>query len=1057
MSDRVLHPSDSYPATPIARPGEVSWSAAPTDGAFEKFLVNNPTLEQLCSWLRLHLVEMVSPAQLGVLCARADLGVALADIAPAQLPARERIEQLLQYLLSHESQGQPSPLRALANALLSDEDLGSEAQARGLHLVLDDGTNSDVPSSARQLPQAAHPLPVPRSGRLAELGALNAYLQAGIRCIVLRGVPGSGKSALLSRWLQPLFNEAETDPQLAAQSPLWLAWQSGALSGAFYWSFAYDADLLSFLRALSRYVTSERTAQQAEAMATSQEGACRNLWATVSGALGQKPAPLLLILDGLELLQTSTLAAQILRSTTSSVAAATAGVLARGRHVDTSPTAETHTAGELHEPFLESMLRACILGSVNCLVVTTAVARLALTAPFRYVRCVELDLPPLSPSEAVELLRQSGVRSGSDADLVQRGAEHGGHAATLRLLSGYVRAYFDGDGRAVTRQELPASEPALSVAELPPSGQPGGGGEPSTLPAVLRAHLLALSPLLRQILDLCALIPPPFCLSEFLLVAAEIERTQPTAAASMWSSPSLDLGAAVASFGAPPTPSALLALRPGMLSAIWLRDRLGDLARLNLIDLLPVPTPPTGEAARRALGGIGECLIDIQPALRPLLVAEWLRERGGAVVDPRLRALGPLPRGESSLVLLELLCRLLLTVGLAERGFALLSARLGGYLYHVHGQGRGRRFLSLVRQLYPLVASTAMYDVTWKGRYAQLLTWESETLRTLGQLDAALVTAQRQWPLGSPPQPERICQQARVLQRIGKLTQAAHMARLARQAAQSPIDAAHAALELAAIELLRGDTAMCQIYLSDCSSSLAEEPLLLTQPAGAELLAALELLSAQRALRLGLDAQCKSALERCRATALVRHSERLLACCDVAQADLLRRERSYEPAAQALHRVVTYAGRSGDMEMLIIGGLAQTRLRMQTGHLEAAGGTLSAALALAVEHSFGCQRIDLLIARGNLALRRGEGAAAERDARDALAYAMAPGCGYQWGEADALHLLATALLLSRPAGGTPRHGEAMAHLSDELDLRERMCDPAVPDIHFQLRRLKGTG
>jgi hypothetical protein len=382
---------------------------------------------------------------------------------------------------------------------------------------------------------------------------------------------------------------------------------------------------------------------------------------------------------------------------------------------------------------------------------------------------------------------------------------------------------------------------------------------------------------------------------------------------------------------------------------------------------------------------------------------------------------------------------------------------LGGYLYHVHGQGRGRRFLSLVRQLYPLVASTAMYDVTWKGRYAQLLTWESETLRTLGQLDAALVTAQRQWPLGSPPQPERICQQARVLQRIGKLTQAAHMARLARQAAQSPIDAAHAALELAAIELLRGDTAMCQIYLSDCSSSLAEEPLLLTQPAGAELLAALELLSAQRALRLGLDAQCKSALERCRATALVRHSERLLACCDDAQADLLRRERSYEPAAQALHRVVTYAGRSGDMEMLIIGGLAQTRLRMQTGHLEAAGGTLSAALALAVEHSFGCQRIDLLIARGNLALRRGEGAAAERDARDALAYAMAPGCGYQWGEADALHLLATALLLSRPAGGTPRHGEAMAHLSDELDLRERMCDPAVPDIHFQLRRLKGTG
>lgn len=1056
MSDRFPSPSVPHPGSATARPPEESWPVAVPESPPERLAVNNPTLEQLCSWLRLHVVEMVSSAQLGILCARADLGVALSDIAPAHLAPRERIEQLLQYLLSHESQGQPSPLRALAHALLSDDELGPEAQARGLHLVLDEGGN-DVPSSARLLPQSAHPLPVPRSGRLAELAALNAYLQAGIRCIVLRGAPGSGKSALLSRWLQPLFDESAHHAQLAAQSPLWLAWQSGALSGAFYWSFAYDADLLSFLRSLSRYVTSERAAAAAEAMATSQEGACRNLWATVSGALSQKPAPLLLILDGLELLQTSTLATQILRSTTASVAATTAGVLARGRHVDTGPTAEMHGAGDLHEPFLESMLRACILGSVNCLVVTTAVAKLSLIAPFRYVRCVELDLPALSAAEAIDLLRHSGVRSGSDADLAQRGSEHGGHPATLRLLAGYVGAYFDGDGRAVTRQELPANEPTIAVAEVPPGGSASGPAEHSTLPAVLRAHLLALSPLLRQVLDLCALIPPPFHLSEFLLLAAEIERTQPTTASSMWSSPGIDFGSAVASFGAPPTPSTLLALRPGLISPTWLRDRLNDLGRLNLVDLLPVATPPASDAARRALGGIDDRLIDIQPALRPLLVAEWLRERGGAVIDPRLRALGPLPRGEGSLVLLELLCRLLLTVGLAERGFALLASRLGGYLYHVHGQGRGRRFLSLVRQLYPLVASTAMYDATWKGRYAQLLTWESETLRTLGQLDASLVTAQRQWPLGSPPQPERICQQARVLQRLGKLTQAAHMARLARQAAQSPLDVANAALELAAIELLRGDAAMCQVHLSDCSAALAEEPLLLTQPAGAELLATLELLSAQRALRLGLDAQCKSALERCRATALVRHSERLLACCDVAQADLLRRERSYEPAAQALHRVVTYAGRSGDMEMLIIGGLAQTRLRMQTGHLEAAGGALSAALALAVEHSFGCHRIELLITRGSLALRRGEAASAERDARDALAYAMAPGCSYQWGEADALHLLATALLLSRPAGGTPRHGEAMAHLSDELDLRERMCDPAVPDIHFQLRRLKGTG
>lgn len=1030
----------------------------------------DPSLEQLYSWLRLHLIELVNPAQLGILCARADLGVSMTDLAPAHLPADERIELFLSQLLSQEPQdeAQPSALRTLAMALLADDELGIEAQARGLQLVLDEGTPSDGIHGAHFLPQHAHPLPVPRSARTAELSALDAYLQSGIRFIVVRGGSGCGKSALLSSWLHPLFESRPTDGStgflptgIAGQtSPLRLAWESGALCGAYYWSFAFDADLLSFLRSLASYVAGSAAAQQAESLATSDDAACRRLWQIVSTGLAQKAAPLLLILDGLELLQTSALSAPLVRSTARSP---TLSSLARGRHIDSAADADPSLLGELSEPFLESMLQSCILGSVNCLVVATAVARLSLVAPFRNARCVELDLPPLSLGEGVRLLRASGMRTGSEGDLGQRVTEHRSHALTLRLFAGYVGAFFGGDGRAVTRDELPSNEPFLALSEPPlPAGV--SPGELSTLPAVVRAHLLALSPILRQILDLCALLPPPLRLSELLLLATEIERTPPVSASAMWSSPSVDTGSGIGatSFEAPPTAAALLAISRGVATASWLRERLQDLARLNLIDLLPAagsaltlpPPQPAGDSSRRYVPPDADLLVDLHPQLRPLLVSEWLRERGGVVVDPRLPALGPLPRGESALVLLELLARMLLSVGLAERGFAFLVGRLGGYLYHVHGLGRGRRFLSLVRQLYPLVASTAMHDAAWKRRYAQLLTWEGETLRALGQLDAALVTAQRQWPLGSPPQPERLCQQARVLLRLGKLAQAAHLAHLARQAAQSSLEVASAATELAAIELLRGDAAMCQVHLQDAGSALAEEPFLITQPAGAELLALLDLKSAQRALRLGMDAAAKSALERSRASALLRHSARLLASCDVVQAELLRRERSYEPAAQALHRAVTYASRSGDMEMLIVGGLSQTRLRMQTGHLEAAGAALTAALALAVEHSFVCHRIDLLIARGSLALRRGESLRAERDARDALAYAMAPGCSYQWGEADALHLLATALLVARPATGSPRHGEAIAHLGDELELRERMCDPAAPDIHFQLRRLR---
>ena len=1029
---------------------------------------SDPSREQLHSWLRLHLVEWVSPAQLGILCARAELGVSMADLAPAHLPPRERIEHVLSQLLLQEppGEGQPSALRGLALALLSDEDLGPEAQARGLQVVLDEESPPETRNGTLLPPQCAHPLSVPRSGRSAELSALDAYLQSGIRCTVVRGAPGSGKSALLSSWLQPLFDARSSDAAaiqpgaMGQPSPLSLAWQSGALSGVFYWSFAFDAELLSFLRALACYVAGSAAAQHAESPTLGDDAACRRLWQIVSTGLAQKAAPLLLVLDGLELLQTSALTGPLVRSTARSP---TLSSLARGRHIESAADADPTILGELSEPFLETMLQSCILGSVNCLVVATAVAKLSLIAPFRYARCIELELPPLSLGEGIRLLRESGLRTGSEGELGQRVNEHRGHALTLRLFSGYVAAFFAGDGRAVTREELPSNEPFLALSEPPlPTGV--NPGELSTLPSVLRAHLLALSPILRQILDLCALLPPPLRFSELLLLASEIERIPPVSVSALWSSPSVDTGSgtSAASFGAPPTAVALLAVSRGVATPSWLRERLSELARLNLIDLLPAvgsaltppPSTPTSDATRRHVPPEADLLIDLHPQLRPLLVSEWLRERGGAVVDPRLPALGPLPRGENALVLLELLARLLLSIGLAERGYALLVRRLGGYLYHVHGLGRGRRFLSLVRQLYPLVASTAMHDPTWQRRYAQLLTWEGETLRTLGQLDAALVTAQRQWPLGSPPSPERLCQQARVLMRLGKLAQAAHTARLARQATQSPLFAASAAIELAAIELLRGDTAMCQVHLQDGSSALAEEPFLITQPAGAELLAVLELLSAQRALRLGMDAQAKSAIERSRASALLRHSERLLASCDVTQAELLRRERSYEPAAQALHRAVTYASRSGDMEMLIVGGLSQARLRMQTGHLEAAGAALTAALALAVEHSFACHRIDLLIARGALALRRGESLRAERDARDALAYAMAPGCQYQWGEADALHLLATSLLVARPVAGAPRHGEAIAHLSDELELRERMCDPAAPDIHFQLRRLR---
>jgi tetratricopeptide (TPR) repeat protein len=477
---------------------------------------------------------------------------------------------------------------------------------------------------------------------------------------------------------------------------------------------------------------------------------------------------------------------------------------------------------------------------------------------------------------------------------------------------------------------------------------------------------------------------------------------------------------------------------------VGLVERLTELEKLGL---LHIGTMPDGEEG-----------IELHALVREPLYREWLLQRGGFWRVQSLEtdgANGYIPRGEQALELLEHLVTLLLGADEPAAAYAVLEQRLGGYLHHVNYLGRARRFLTVVRQLYPAVAGVALSDVVWQRRYARLLTWEAETLRVLGQLEAALVTAQRQWPLGSPPLPRRLCQQARVLRALGRLEQAAALATAARQSSCSSFDGVCAAMELGLIQLFCGDPAMCQVHLLDAETLLREEGAPLAfGPEALDLSLWVQRVWARRALCLGHYARARRLLQACRARAEARHSELDGAQCDVLLAELLRRERSYDDAGQTLHRAIAAAGRSGDVETLIHGGLVQGHLRLDTGHLDGAAAAFGPAMSLASEHGFGTYRIDLLIVRGALALRRGDADAAERDARDALAFAAAPGCGYLWGEADALHLLATVLISGRPAPASPRYAEAVTHLSDELELRERMSDPSAHEVRWLLRRLK---
>lgn len=381
--------------------------------------------------------------------------------------------------------------------------------------------------------------------------------------------------------------------------------------------------------------------------------------------------------------------------------------------------------------------------------------------------------------------------------------------------------------------------------------------------------------------------------------------------------------------------------------------------------------------------------------------------------------------------------------------YTLLADGLGGFAHLGCRLGRSRLLLELIRRLYPLAAPLSVEDVAWRNRYAQLLWWETEALRLTGQLDAALVTTERQWPFHAEMLPGLWLKQAQIHRLAGRLSLASSLAKKAQALSPDLSLQAAAAAEQASLALLAGDTSLCLLHLwqarsllRDAGQNVAPWPLRLA------------LIFAQRALRMQDVTAAREWLTDCVDRATEAGDTLALAEASVLLADALRRDGEHEAAAQKLSQATQFASHSGAAEVLVAAGREEARLLMDQASYEAAAAALGTALAMAEELSLACYRIDLLNLRGQLQLRRSNPMSAERDARDALAHAMAPECGYQWGEADSLHLLAVTLLSSRPQVQSLKHSEAIDHLSDELELRDRMQDPTAPEVRWLIRRLR---
>jgi hypothetical protein len=190
--------------------------------------------------------------------------------------------------------------------------------------------------------------------------------------------------------------------------------------------------------------------------------------------------------------------------------------------------------------------------------------------------------------------------------------------------------------------------------------------------------------------------------------------------------------------------------------------------------------------------------------------------------------------------------------------YALLADQLGGFAHLGCRLGRSRLLLELIRRLYPLVAPLSVGDGGWQKRYAQLLWWETEALRMTGQLDAALVTTERQWPFHRDMLPGLWLRQAQIHRLAGRLKLASALTAKAQALSPDLSQQAAAAAEQAMLALLSGDAPLCLLHLHLSRSLLREAG----QPVDPWPLR-LSLLQAQRALRIQDVTEARKWLQSC--------------------------------------------------------------------------------------------------------------------------------------------------------------------------------------------------
>jgi hypothetical protein len=166
------------------------------------------------------------------------------------------------------------------------------------------------------------------------------------------------------------------------------------------------------------------------------------------------------------------------------------------------------------------------------------------------------------------------------------------------------------------------------------------------------------------------------------------------------------------------------------------------------------------------------------------------------------------------------------------------------------------------------------------------------------------------------------------------------------------------------------------------------------------------------------------------------------------EAETARRRADPDGCFKHLVAAAGWILHSGSVEHLCQWHLIRARAARDVGDHAFARTAVEEGLHLARRCGLGLYHIELLCEEAELSLADGNGAAAERAARDAHKRASAADCQFRWGSAAAGHLLGQALA----ALGNDQ--DACHVLEDTLDLRRQLGDPKAGHTERLLHRVR---